>query len=100
VGEKGKMAITKKEVEKIARLSRLGMSEEEKDMFTKQLDTILEYVNKLKEVDVSSVDESRNVWKTMPHRDDAVKPSLSVDDALSNAPDKSKGHFKVPRIIE
>ena len=93
------MAISKEEVSKIARLARLGLTEPEKEKFTRQLDSILEYVKKLNELNTEKVDESRNVWPAIPHRKDEVKPSLSADDALSNAPEKEKGHFKVPRII-
>ncbi len=94
------MKISKKDVEHVARLARLRLTEEEKEKFGKQLNRILEYVEKLNELNTENVESTlpvvplKNVL-----REDEIKPSLPVEDVLSNAPDKKGKYFKVPRII-
>ena len=93
--------ITRREVEHVARLARLALSEEEKELMTRQLDRILGYVDKLKELDTSRVEPTSHVIPLENvMREDAVGPSLSQDDALANAPDREHPFFRVPRIIE
>jgi aspartyl-tRNA(Asn)/glutamyl-tRNA(Gln) amidotransferase subunit C len=88
-------------VEHIARLSRLSLTDEEKGVFGSQLRNILDYINKLNELDISSVEPTSHVVElTNVVRKDAIKPSLSVDEALGNAPDRADGFYRVPRIIE
>lgn len=95
------MAITREEVEYVANLSRLQLSEEELKVFGKQLNDILGYAAKLDELDTSAVEpmiyaiERQNVF-----REDRAQDSLPREEALSNAPDTSEGCFKVPRIID
>ena len=95
------MPITREQVEYVAHLSRLDLSAEEKEKFRHQLDSILQYVEKLNELDTENVEplvhaaERYNVF-----RKDAVGESLTRQEALSNAPQQSEGCFKVPRIIE
>lgn len=96
------MKISRKDVEHVARLARLRLTEEEENKFGKQLNQILEYVDKLKEL--GSLDEVEPTSHVVPLenvlRDDEVKPSLPVKDALANAADKEGDYFKVPPIIE
>jgi aspartyl-tRNA(Asn)/glutamyl-tRNA(Gln) amidotransferase subunit C len=93
--------ITREEVEHVARLARLALSEEEKAEMTAQLDAILGYMDKLNAVDTSGVEPTTTVIPMVSvMRDDAVRPSLSQDEALSNAPDREDAFFRVPRIIE
>ena len=93
--------ITRREVEHVARLARLALSEEEKELMTRQLDRILGYVDKLNELDTSQVEPTSHVIPMENVlREDAVRPSLSQDDALANAPDREPPFFRVPRIIE
>jgi aspartyl-tRNA(Asn)/glutamyl-tRNA(Gln) amidotransferase subunit C len=93
--------ITRKDVEYVAALSRIDLDEAEKERFTHQLAKIVEYVDKLNELDVSGVEpmshavDLRNVM-----REDTPRPSLGRDDALANAPARQDGFFKVPRVIE
>lgn len=95
------MKITKKEVEYVASLAQLELSEEEKETFTKQLDSILAYVEKLNELDTRHIEPTSHVLPIKNiFRDDDVEASITTDDALSNAPDQQDGYFKVPRIIE
>ncbi|PIU52017.1 Asp-tRNA(Asn)/Glu-tRNA(Gln) amidotransferase GatCAB subunit C [Candidatus Desantisbacteria bacterium CG07_land_8_20_14_0_80_39_15] len=95
------MKIDKKTVEYIANLARLALTEEEKESFTGQIDKILAYIDKLNKLVTSNIEPTfhaaplKNVF-----RDDEVKPSLTQEEALSNAPDKDRGYFKVPKIIE
>ncbi len=94
------MPVSLKDVEKIADLARLYITEEEKEKYTRQLNVILEYMEQLNKVDTSKVEplshpfELKNVF-----REDEVQPSLPVDDALKNAPEKSGNYFKVPKVI-
>ena len=91
------MAITRDEVLHVARLARLELTDEEIDRFTDQLSAILEAVAKVSELDLSGVEPTAhpldlvNVWA-----EDEPRPSLSVDEALANAPDRHDGFFKVP----
>jgi aspartyl-tRNA(Asn)/glutamyl-tRNA(Gln) amidotransferase subunit C len=91
------MAITRDEVLHVARLARLDLSEEEIARLQEQLSAILEAVGKVAELDLSDVEPTAhplavvNVW-----RDDEPRPSLPVDDALANAPDRSGDLFRVP----
>ncbi len=95
------MKITMEMVERVAELARLSFSREEKEQLTRQLDAILTYVEKLNELDTTGVEPTshvlpiKNVFKT-----DVVKPSLTPDEALSNAPERSGDFYRVPKIIE
>jgi len=94
------MAVTKKEVEQIAELARLQLDESELEDYTIQLNKILEYVEKLNELDTEKVKplshpiEGENVF-----REDIVKPSVDREEALKNAPSKDDEYFKVPKVI-
>jgi aspartyl-tRNA(Asn)/glutamyl-tRNA(Gln) amidotransferase subunit C len=93
--------ITRREVEHVARLARLELAEEEKEQMTAQLDSILEYIEKLKELDTAEVEPTTTVIPMVSvMREDVVRPSLSQDEALANAPDREDVYFRVPRIIE
>ncbi len=95
------MKITKQEVEHVAKLARLEMSEEEKERLTDQLSHILTYVDKLNELDTAGVEPTSHVLDmSNVMRDDVSAPSLSQEKALANAPEKAAGHYKVPKIIE
>ncbi len=93
--------ITRKEVDHVARLGRLALSDDEKELMTRQLDRILGYVDKLNELDTSQVEPTSHVIPMENvMREDAVRPSFSQDEALANAPDREGAFFRVPRIIE
>lgn len=95
------MRITLQEVEHVARLARLALSDEEKEQMRSQLDRILGYIEKLNQLDTTGVEPTSHVIPmTNVFREDAVIPSLSRDEALANAPDGLEGFFRVPRIIE
>ena len=95
------MKITRQEVEHVARLARLGLSEEEKERMRAQLDSILTYIDTLKQLDTSGVEPTSHVIPmTNVFREDARWSSLSQEQALANAPDRQEGFFRVPRILE
>lgn len=85
----------------LARLARIKLSEKEVKLFAQQLDEILAYVDKLKQLDIKDVlPTSHAMVLTNVFREDEVKPSLPKEEALKNAPQKKGDFFKVPRIIE
>jgi len=95
------MKITLPQVEHIAELARLEFNQEELEAFTLQLDSILAYFDKLKELDTGTVEPTshaimvRNVF-----REDEVIESIPTKTCLENAPEKESGCFRVPKIIE
>ena len=93
--------ITRAEVEHVARLARLELTQEEKERMAAQLDPILAYVDKLNELDTSGVEPTTTVIPMVSvMREDEVRPSLDQEEALANAPDRVDVFFRVPRIIE
>ncbi len=95
------MKITRQEVEHVARLARLELSEREQDVFTDQLSNILTYVEQLNELDTKGVEPTSHVLDIRNvMRDDVAEESLSQESALANAPEKAAGHYRVPLIIE
>ncbi len=93
--------LTKKDIEYVAHLSRINLSEEELKHFTKQLEDILNYINKLKELDVSKVAPTSHVFPIKNvYREDKVKPSLKTEDVMKIAVEKENNQFKVPKVIE
>ena len=94
------MSVSIKEVEKIAELARLHITENEKEKYTEQLNVILEYMEQLNQVDTSKVEQLSHPFElTNVFRSDEVQPSLPVKEALKNAPDISGNYFKVPKVI-
>ena len=94
------MKITRKEVEHVAMLAKLNMSEEELARMTGQLDTILSYVAKLDELDTAGVIPTTHAFSiNNAFREDEVQESLPVEVALRNAPQDNGESFVVPKII-
>jgi aspartyl-tRNA(Asn)/glutamyl-tRNA(Gln) amidotransferase subunit C len=95
------MKITKQEVEHVAKLARLELSEQEKEKLTDQLSNILTYVETLSGLDTKGVEPTAHVLDLKNvMRDDVAVPGLPRERALANAPDQAAGHYKVPKIIE
>jgi aspartyl-tRNA(Asn)/glutamyl-tRNA(Gln) amidotransferase subunit C len=93
--------ISLKDVEHVARLARLELSEADKERMRQELDSILSYIDKLRALDTEGVEPtSHAVPMTNVMRDDMPRPSLPQDDMLANAPERSGEFFRVPRIIE
>lgn len=94
------MAISKDEVRYVAKLARIKIPEDNLDDFTQQLDKILNYIEKLNQLDTQNVAPTSHVLGLKNvFRKDEPKPSLANEEVLRNAPEKENGHFKVPRII-
>ncbi|MEW6570910.1 MAG: Asp-tRNA(Asn)/Glu-tRNA(Gln) amidotransferase subunit GatC [Nitrospirota bacterium] len=95
------MKITREEIEHIAMLARLRFSKEEKDVYGSQLSSILDYMDKLNELDTNDVEPTSHVLAlSNVMRDDVPRDSISREDTLMNAPDCTEKFFRVPRIIE
>ncbi|MDP2167012.1 MAG: Asp-tRNA(Asn)/Glu-tRNA(Gln) amidotransferase subunit GatC [Thermodesulfovibrionales bacterium] len=93
--------IEKKQVEHIARLSRLVIPEEEKEMFCSQLSNVLKYMEKLNRLDTKGIEPTSHVIDLVNvMRGDAPSPSLPPSEALRNAPDRTEKFYRVPKIIE
>jgi aspartyl-tRNA(Asn)/glutamyl-tRNA(Gln) amidotransferase subunit C len=94
------MALTPDTVKQVAHLARLTLSDEEVELFTRQLNDILNYVQKLNELDTTDVPAMAHVLELEnAFREDAVRDSLPLEEALANAPDRQKNSFAVPKII-
>lgn len=94
------MQITPEDVEKIAALAKLKFADNEKEEIRKQMDQILEYVQKLNELDTDNIEPTYYVQEAAEAlREDVVKPSLDREVALKNAPSPSNGFFGVPKVI-
>lgn len=95
------MKITRKDVENVALLSRLEIPEAEIETYTGHLNNFLEYADVLTALDTENVQPTAHVLPLKNvFRSDEVQPSLDRELALSNAPEKEDGYFKVPKIVE
>jgi aspartyl-tRNA(Asn)/glutamyl-tRNA(Gln) amidotransferase subunit C len=88
-------------VKYVAHLARLELTPEEEQKIGAQLGSVLGYIEKLKEVDVSGVEPTAHAFPMVNvTRADETRPSLTNEEALMNAPAKANGLFIVPRIVE
>jgi len=95
------MKITPEQVDYVALLGRLKLTLEEKNKYLAQLDDILKYMDMLAEVPTENVEPMAGpVELYTPLREDEVKPSLPLEEALANAPARAGSSFRVPKIIE
>ena len=93
--------ISAAQVEHVAQLARLALSDEEKQRLTEQLNAILTYMEQLNEVPTEGVEPTAHVLDLVNvFRDDTVRQTLSADAALANAPETAHDFFVVPRIVE
>jgi aspartyl-tRNA(Asn)/glutamyl-tRNA(Gln) amidotransferase subunit C len=89
------------DIEHVARLARLELTDEEKARLREQLGLILEHAAKVGEVATEDVEPTAYaIPRENVLRPDDVTPSLAVEDVLANAPDREDDRFKVPRIVE
>ncbi|HET6402246.1 MAG TPA: Asp-tRNA(Asn)/Glu-tRNA(Gln) amidotransferase subunit GatC [Candidatus Kapabacteria bacterium] len=94
--------VTKAEVEKVATLAKLEFSEEELNALTIELNSVLGYVDQLKELDVTNVAPLENLNETFLEsalRKDEARECLTVEEALRNAPKAADGYFLVPKVL-
>jgi len=95
------MKITVSDVEYVAGLARLDLSDAEKTLFAGQMDSILGYVEKLKELNTDGIlPTSHAVPMENAFRPDQTNPSIGIEKALANAPDKVAGFYRVPQVLE
>lgn len=95
------MSVTKDDVKKVARLSRIAVPEERLEALAGELNGILGWIEQLNEVDVDGVEPMTSVVETsLPMREDIVMDGDKVDDVLANAPKSDAGFFVVPKSVE
>ena len=100
------MSLSREEVDHIAELARLELSEEEKARYREQLSAILEYAARLQELDTSHIPPTARVLdasmltKRSPLRPDSAAPGLNLEQALRNAPSADDDQFRVPPVME
>jgi aspartyl-tRNA(Asn)/glutamyl-tRNA(Gln) amidotransferase subunit C len=94
-------SLSRADVLRIAELARLELTEDEVELFTRQLASILDYVEQIRELDTKGVAPTSHVIGRSIDRADVAAPTLPRDEALANAPDAATeaGLFKVPRVI-
>jgi aspartyl-tRNA(Asn)/glutamyl-tRNA(Gln) amidotransferase subunit C len=93
--------ISRAEVEHVARLARLQLTDDELERMREQLSAILQYIDKLRLLDTESVEPtSHAVPLVNVMREDQVEPCFPREEMLANAPDRAGEFFRVPRIIE
>ena len=89
------------DVAHIARLARINLTEEEANAFQQQLNNVLNYVEKLREADVSNVEAAAHALPIFNvFREDAPRDWFTAEEALNNAPRKANGLFIVPKVVE
>ena len=98
------MPITESDIEKIAQLAHLEITDEERKMFAPQISEIVSYVEQLNAIDTSAVEPALGGLtpegeQTKSSRADEVQPSLGQKVALAEAPDPAAGHFRVPKVL-
>lgn len=95
------MSISIKDVEHVAALARLELSEQEKEQFTEQLNAILKYAEQLEKLDTEGVEPTSHAMPLVNvMREDESRPSYPIEKVLKNAPDEEDGQFKVPAVLE
>lgn len=95
------MALTRQEVEHIAELAKVGLSDDEIERFREQLSAILEYAAVLQRLDTEAIPPTARVSEAANvMRPDVAGPSLAVEDVLANAPARRDGSFCVPPVLE
>ncbi len=95
------MRLSREEVEHIAGLARLALSDEEVALYQEQLSTILEYFERLQELDTKTIPPTASVLPLRSvMRADEPRPPLPREDILANAPAADEGCFKVPAVLE
>jgi len=95
------MRLTKEDIASVAYLSRLELSEEEKDKLTEQINRLLESFATLQELDTSDVEPTSHVIPVSNvFREDVSRPSLPVEEVIANGPQVAENCFVVPRVVE
>jgi aspartyl-tRNA(Asn)/glutamyl-tRNA(Gln) amidotransferase subunit C len=98
------MPITESDIEKIAQLAHLEITDDERRMFAPQISEIITYVEQLNAIDTGAVEPALGGLtaegeRTEASREDELQPSLGQKLALDQAPDPAAGHFRVPKVL-
>ncbi len=94
------MPLSKDQVQHIARLARLSLTPDEVELYTRELGSILNYIDQLQAVDTTGVEPQNQFIKAENvFRADEIRPSLPREVVLRNAPDKDEEYFHVPKVI-
>jgi aspartyl-tRNA(Asn)/glutamyl-tRNA(Gln) amidotransferase subunit C len=89
------------EIEQVALLARLKLSDDEKRLFSRQVGSIIDYIDKLNELDTKDIEPTAHVLPVKNvFREDKLRPSLPREKALQNAPESNDNFYRVPKIIE
>ena len=89
------------DIKRISYLAKLKLPSEKEEFYSNSLKDIIKWIDNLKKVDTSKIEPLHNVTeKTVSIRNDEVSKSNSVDDVLSNAPERAQNFFKVPKVVE
>lgn len=95
------MSLSKEEINHVARLARLELTEKETEEYTRQLNEILGYVEKLRQLPTEEVEPTAHaIPLTNVFREDKTWASLDREEVLANAPQREEAFFRVPRILE
>lgn len=95
------MSISIRDVEHVANLARLELTEEEKAKYARQLGAMLDYAQKLNELDTENVPPTSHVLPIVNvMREDEPRPSSPIENVMLNAPDEEDGQFRVPAVLE
>ncbi|WP_097028044.1 Asp-tRNA(Asn)/Glu-tRNA(Gln) amidotransferase subunit GatC [Clostridium peptidivorans] len=95
------MAVSKKDVEYVAELARIELTEEEKEGLLVDLNNVLNYMEKLNELDTDNTDIIVNPYYIEnKFREDEVEESMNIEDVMNNAPESLEEYIKVPNVIE
>jgi len=95
------MPIDKNQVKKVAKLSRISLDDKKIDSLSKDLDSILTFVEKLNELDTKETKTLKSITnKTLEARNDIVDDGKIKNDILKNSPEKNEDFFIVPKVIE
>jgi aspartyl-tRNA(Asn)/glutamyl-tRNA(Gln) amidotransferase subunit C len=98
---KNLMKLTREEVQQVAMLARLRLTPKDEERLTQQLDNILQYVEKLNQLDTSGIEPFSHAEDVAnPMREDAITNEPNADALLANAPEQENHFFQVPKIIE
>ena len=92
--------ITEDQVQKVAKLARLRLSDAEARDMSAKLSAVLDYVAKINELDIENVEPMAHAMElSNVLREDVPQPGMAIENVLANAPDKSPPFFKVPKVI-
>lgn len=95
------MKISKEQVEHVAHLARLNLTEQEKERMKKDLEAIISFADQLNELEISDVQPTAHVIPIQNvFRMDKIEPSLDREQLLKNAPENENGCFSVPKVVE